>query len=170
MTIKENQLKTLEEYISEGIVCQKAALEGKRKYINRVQEWLGKVCKENKESEPDWLWIMPVAKYYLGPEIIVENGDKFYSYALAICLQQLNNFRENFYRQKELEEGRMQTKAALESLKYVQKSLRISIFGLIAAIFVPIMVSIVTINGCTSTIKIEGEQFEQLKTSTTVDS
>ena len=170
MTIQEDQLQALEEYIREGIACQKAALEGKKRYINRVQVWLSNVCKENNESEPNWLWTMAVAKIYLGTEVRVENDDKFYSYTLAICLQQLNDFRENFYRQKELEEGRLQTKTAIESLKYTQKSLRISIVGLIAAIIVPILVSIVTINCCTSTIKIEGDQFQQLRTSTNVES
>ena len=92
MTIKENQLQALEEYIREGIACQKAALEGKKRYINRVQVWLSNVCKENNESEPNWLWTMAVAKIYLGTEVRVENDDKFYSYTLAICLQQLNDY------------------------------------------------------------------------------
>lgn len=170
MTIKENQLQTLEDYISEGLSCQKASLEGKKHYLNRVQEWLSNVCKDNKESEPDWLWTIHVAKIYLGTDIRQENDDKFYSYALAICLQQLNGFRDNFYRQKELEKSRLQTKTAMESLKYTQKSLRLSIFGLIASILVPIFVSIFSINCCTNTIRVDEQQFQQIKVFHNTDS
>ena len=154
----------LESFISEGVSCQKVALEGKRQYLHRVQEWLISVCKDNNESEPYWIWTMAIPKIYLGTEIQVENEEKFYSYALAICLQQLNDFRNNYYRQKELEESKTRTKVAIESLKYTQKSLRISIIGLIASIIVPIIVSIFTINCCTSTIKVEEQQYQQIKT------
>jgi hypothetical protein len=170
MTIKEHQVQKLEEYINEGISCQKSALEGKKQYLYQVQEWLINVCKENKESEPYWIWAMSVPQILLGVEIQVEDNEKFYSNALSICLQQLNDLYDNYYRQRELEEIRTQTVTAIknlehtqQSLKHTQTSLRISIIGLIISILAPIIISIVTINCCTSTIKVEEQQYEQIK-------
>lgn len=164
MEIRENQIQKINELINEGLVCQSFAIEGKKKYIEKVQQWLGEVCNENKESVPFWVWLISVPKIHIrSGEDYVENGEQFYSDRLKLCMQQLEDLRLNYYQRLELEYNREQAKNAQNSLKYTQKSLRISIYGLIISIIVPILISIITITCCTSSVKLDNSQYQDLK-------
>ena len=60
MTIQEYQIIKLEALINEGFLCQSHALEGKKKYLKKVQEWLGTTCKENKAEVPVWVYTLNI--------------------------------------------------------------------------------------------------------------
>ena len=58
MKSNESQIKELESLINEGIMSQSHALEGKKNFLKKVQEWMGNNCKENKEDVPDWVYTL----------------------------------------------------------------------------------------------------------------
>lgn len=157
MEIREDQIQGIKELIKEGLACQSFAIEGKKKYIEKVQQWLGEICNENKESIPLWVWFLSIPKIYIrSGENYIENGEQFYNERINLCIQQLEDLRLSYYLRKELEYNR-------EQIKYTRKSLRISIYGLIASIIVPTLISIITTTCCTSSVKLDNSQYQDLK-------
>lgn len=56
MYIKKEQIKALETLINEGFFCQSHALEGKKQYLKKAQEWLGNRYRESKIEVPAWVY------------------------------------------------------------------------------------------------------------------
>lgn len=148
MTINDKQRLQLEELINEGISCQSSALEGKKKYIKMLQEWLCGVCKENQEEIPFWVYKLNLPKVYIGTEVRVEDERTFYSEAISLSLQELRSLQSNYEMQKRIFSDQKQ-------IKYMRLSLIISI--------ITIMVTVLA-KCCTTTIKLEEEQFKEFIT------
>lgn len=58
MYIKKEQIKALETLINEGFFCQSHALEGKKQYLKKAQEWLGNRYRESKIEVPAWVYTL----------------------------------------------------------------------------------------------------------------
>lgn len=110
MHIKTNQIKTLEALISEGFFCQSHALEGKKKYLQKVQEWLGNAYKENKTDIPVWVYTLLTEKVEIGNNTHHEVSSDFIDNQIVYSLQFLQDIRTLYYTQKQLEESHKQTK------------------------------------------------------------
>ena len=109
MERKESQIKELESLINEGIMSQNLALEGKKYYLKKVQEWMGNNCKENNEEVPDWIYALQTEVVKINNETQSNTKDEFVSKQLVYCLQLLKDIRSVYYAQKQLEESRHQT-------------------------------------------------------------
>ena len=170
MNIGENQLAELNKLFSEGIACKSSALEGKKDYVKKVQEWVRDLYQKNDEEVPFWLYKITIPKVIVANENRTQDENIFYDDSLGMCLQQLEQIRSEFFLRKHLKESIEQTKTAQKNLEITQKSLRMSICALIASISVPILISIVTVNFCTSTVKLEEQQYKTIKAGVQQDS
>lgn len=110
MNINVCQFKELESLINEGIISQSHALEGKKNFLKKVQEWMGNKCKENKEDVPDWVYTLQTEVVKVNNETQSNTRDEFVSMQLVYCLQLLQDIRTDYYAQRQLEESRHQTK------------------------------------------------------------
>lgn len=110
MHIKESQIKDLETLINEGIFCQSHALEGKKKYLLKVQEWLGTICKQNKAEVPVWIYTLNTETVNLSDDMYSDISKEFVDKQIVYCLQLLQDMRTVFYTQEQLKESQKQTK------------------------------------------------------------
>ena len=133
MKSNESQIKELESLINEGIMSQSHALEGKKNFLKKVQEWMGNHCKENKEDVPDWVYTLQTEVVKVNNETQSNTRDEFVSKQLVYCLQLLQDIRTVYYAQKQLEESRYQTKR-------LYWANWISFAAFIAAITIPFLV------------------------------
>ena len=148
MSIKENQVKELQNLIQEGISCKTAAMQGKKAYLNKVQNWIGQCCLNNKENVPDWVYLMtePIVKINSSSsDTTPSNYDK----ELASVILLLQDLLEKYHIQKKLKESKAQ-------ICYMRLSLLLALLGIIASVFIPIFI--------TNTIKIEEKQYQEIKT------
>lgn len=148
MSIKENQVKELQNLIQEGISCQTAALQGKKAYLKKVQDWIGQCCLDNKENVPDWVYVMTVPTININSSSSDINPS-YYDKKLASVIQLLQELLEKYHIQEKLEESKTQ-------ICYMRLSLLLALLGIIASVLVPIFV--------TNTIKIEEKQYQEIKT------
>ena len=173
MKINICQIKELESLIREGIMSQSHALEGKKKYVKKVQEWLGTLYQENNEDIPFWVYKITIPRILIANDICIEDENKFYDESLGTCLQQLEQLRTEFYLRRHLEDSMEQAQTAQknlevtqESLKCAQASLQISQSNLryaILGILLSVLTSVFTINCCTNTVKLEEQQYQTIK-------
>ena len=152
MTINDKQRQQLEEFINEGISSQSSALNGQKRYIEKLQEWLGGVCKENQEEIPFWVYKINIPKVYIGTEIRFEDERNFYSEAISLSLQELRSLQSKYEMQKRIDSDQKQ-------IKYMRCSLVFSLIAIIVAVFIPFIMA----KCCTSTTKLEDRQFQELK-------
>lgn len=109
MHINENQIKVLEVLISEGFICQSHALEGKKNYLKKVQEWLGTTCKENKEEVPVWFYTLNIETVNVQDDTLTSQSREFIDKQIVYCLQFLQDVRTVYYTQEQLRESQKQT-------------------------------------------------------------
>ena len=132
MKSNESQIKELESLINEGIMSQSHALEGKKNFLKKVQEWMGNNCKENKEDVPDWVYTLQTEVVKVNNETQSNTRDEFVSKQLVYCLQLLQDIRTVYYAEKQLEESRRQTNRLL-------RANWISFAAFVAAITIPFL-------------------------------
>lgn len=132
MNIKENQIIKLKNLIDEGIMSQSYALEGKKSFLKKVQEWMGNTCKENKEDVPIWVYTLQTEVVKVNNETQSNTRDEFVSKQLVYCLQLLQDLRTVYYAQEQLEESRRQTNRLL-------RANWISFAAFLAAISIPFL-------------------------------
>lgn len=132
MSIKENQIIELKNLIDEGIMSQSYALEGKKSFLKKVQEWMGNTCKENKEDVPIWVYTLQTEVVKVNNETQSNTRDEFVSKQLVYCLQLLQDLRTVYYAQEQLEESRRQTNRLL-------RANWISFAAFLAAISIPFL-------------------------------
>ena len=154
MTIDDKHIQQIEELINEGISCQTSALEGKKYFIKKLQDWLGNICKERQEEIPFWVYKLSIPKIYVGREIRSEDEEKFYSESISLSLQELRRVQSNYEMHKRIDSDQRQ-------IKYMRHSLLLSIIAIIIATFIPLFTAIC----CTTTTKLEEGQFQELKTA-----
>ena len=94
-------------------MSQSHALEGKKNFLKKVQEWMGNNCKENKEDVPDWVYTLQTEVVKVNNETQSNTRDEFVSKQLVYCLQLLQDLRTVYYAQEQLEESRRQTNRLL---------------------------------------------------------
>ena len=133
MYIKDYQIKALEALISEGFLCQSHALEGKKKYLQKVQEWLGKTCKENNTEVPVWVYTLNTEIVDVKDDMHSNQSYEFVDKQIVYCLQFLQDIRTVYYTKKQLSESQKQTKR----LKWANW---ISFAAFVAAISIPFLV------------------------------
>lgn len=152
MTITDKQQKQLAELINEGIYCQSSTINAKKDYIDKLQDWLGSICKDNNEEVPFWVDMLKVHRFVLGPENEVESDEQLYSRSVSYSIQELNTLQSQFFLQKKIDYDKKQ-------ICYLRLSLIISILSVIAVSYVPVYVA----KCCTSTIKIDNDQFNRIE-------
>lgn len=132
MKNKESQIRELESLINEGIMTQSHALEGKKNFLKKVQEWIGNNCKENKEDIPYWVYTLQTEVVKVNNETQSSTRDEFLSKQLVYCLQLLQDMRTVYYTQKQLEESQHQTERLC-------RANWISLAAFVAAITIPFL-------------------------------
>lgn len=152
MTITDKQQKQLVELINEGVYCQSSTLNAKKVYIDRLQDWIGSICKENNEEIPLWVDMLKVHWIVLGLENEVESDEQLYSRSVSYSIQELNTLQSQFFLQKKIDYDNKQ-------ICYLRLSLIISLLSVVAVSCVPIYVA----KCCTNTIKIDNDQFNRIE-------
>ena len=109
MYIKKEQIKALEALINEGFFCQSHALEGKKRYLMKVQEWLGNRYKESKIEVPAWVYTLNSEIVNLKDDTHSNTNREFVDKQIVYCLQLLQDMRTLFYTQEQLKESQKQT-------------------------------------------------------------
>lgn len=180
MIINDKSIAELNKLFSEGVSCKSSALEGKKNYVKKVQEWFGTLYQENDEDVPFWVYKITIPKLLVANDIRIEDENKFYDESLGTCLQQLEQLRTEFYLRKHLEDSMEQAqiaqknlevtqeslKCAQASLQISQRSLRYAILGILLSVLIPVF----TINCCSNTVKLEEQQYQTLKSKVKQDS
>ena len=109
MYIKKEQIKALEALINEGFFCQSHALEGKKQYLKKAQEWLGNRYRESKIEVPAWVYTLNSATVNLKDDTHSNTSKDFVNDQIVCCLQLLQDMRTLFYTQEQLKESQKQT-------------------------------------------------------------
>ena len=152
MTITDKQQKQLAELINEGIYCQSSTINAKKDYIDKLKDWIESICKENNDEVPFWVDMLKVHRIVLGLENEFESDEQLCSRSVSYSIQELYTLQSQFFLQKKIDYAKKQ-------ICYLRWSLIFSILSVIAVSCVPIYVA----KCCTSTIKIDNDQFNRIE-------
>jgi len=178
MTITDEQINKLDTLIIEGIVVLSSLQQGKKNYINKVQDIIRSFCIGNGETIPDWV-DQAFPPIYIGDEEHTNQATKdYYSELLLRLLNVLRELQSQYYSRKQLDEIKKQTnessKQTVEAQKQTIETQKANKWTKVAVVIsgVAVVVSIVAVcfSTCTRTVRVDETQFQEIKQHCLVDS
>ncbi len=133
MIIDENQIDELNTYLNKSVIMQSSSIEGKKKFLNELEEWLGALYLENKKSVPSWVMTLTTEPVKVGKDAL-HIHTSFIDFQLTLCIQLLTDIRANYYLQKQLDESKKQTHEVKKQTRLSKRAFCISICAVVVSI------------------------------------
>ena len=134
MTIRDQQIESIEALIENSYTIQGSALEGKKHYLTEIQDVLYSICEENKEEVPVWVYLLQTAPVKIGSNGITVDIESFIDKQIGYCHGLLKDISSRYYIQKNIEASKEQTIEMKKQTRLSKKAYCISKFAIAVSV------------------------------------